>query len=433
MRQFTVNLRNPHPKQIEFIDSPAKRKVIRAGRRSGKTTGVAILAVEQFLRGRRILYATPTQEQVDRFWQEVKRGLEEPINAGLYYKNETLHIIELQGTEQRIRAKTAWDADGLRGDYADLLILDEYQDMDEEAWTLVGAPMLLDNNGDAIFIYTKKRGKSHTDNLFRRAKADTTGRWATFVFGSFDNPYISEAALADITDDMTNLGYRMEILAEDIADDPGALWTRDIIDHVNSAPDFFRVVVGVDPSGSAKGNECGIVAVGGAMVEGRKHAFVLADHSRKGTAGEWGGEVVSTYHVLKADRVIGEVNYGGDMVENTIITAKDGKHVAYKSVRATRGKAVRAEPVQALYEKGRVRHVGTFKTLEDEMCSWVPGESNWSPNRIDALVWAIFDLILGDYMGSMDDVAQDDRGKASVWDVMNDRRERPVEGSRWQL
>lgn len=393
--ELTVSLRRPHPKQIEFIDHPAKRKVIRAGRRSGKTTGVAILAVENFLHGRRILYATPTQEQVDRFWQEVKRALDQPITQGIYYKNETRHIIELPGTEQRIRAKTAWDADSLRGDYADILILDEYQDMDEEAWTLVGAPMLLDNNGDAYFIYTKKRGKNHSDTLFKRAENDKSGRWTTFIFTSFDNPHISEAALADITDDMTNLGYRMEILAEDVGDDPRALWNRDIIHHVTNHPDLDRIVVGIDPSGSASGNECGIVTAGAAVVDKIRCAFVIADDSLAASAAVWSETGVTAYNRARADRVVGEVNYGGDMVENTIRTAEGGEDVAYKSVRATRGKAIRAEPVQALYEKVRVFHVGHLQVLEDEMCSWIPGESTWSPNRIDGLVWAITELMLG--------------------------------------
>jgi phage terminase large subunit-like protein len=395
MLTVTVNLKQPHQKQIDFIDSPAKRKVVRAGRRSGKTTGVAILAVEQFLQGRRILYATPTQEQVDTFWREVKQALEEPIQAGAFYKNETLHVIERQGTDQRIRAKTAWDADSLRGDFADILILDEFQDMDVEAWTLVGAPMLLDNNGDGIFIYTKKRGRNHTNDLFKRAQADDTGRWATFIFTSFDNPHISEAALSDITDDMTNLGYRMEILAEDIGDDPRALWNRGIIRHTSEIPALDRVVVGVDPSGAASGAECGIITAGRATLDGQRCAFVLGDDSRKDTAAGWGSAVVAAYNRHKAGRVAGEVNYGGDMVENTIRTVKGAQNISYKSVRATRGKAVRAEPVTALYEKGRVFHVGKFDGLEDEMCSWVPGESDWSPGRIDGLVWAITDLILG--------------------------------------
>ncbi len=400
MLTVTVNLKNPHQKQIDFIDSPAKRKVVRAGRRSGKTTGVAILAVEQFLRGRRILYATPTQEQVDTFWREVKQALEEPIAAGAFYKNETLHVIERLGTDQRIRAKTAWDADSLRGDFADILILDEFQDMDVEAWTLVGAPMLLDNNGDGIFIYTKKRGRNHTNDLFKRAQDDVTGRWATFIFTSFDNPHISEAALADITDDMTNLGYRMEILAEDIADDPRALWNRDIIQHVSEIPTLDRIVTGVDPSGAASGAECGIVTAGRGMFDGLRCAFVISDDSRADTPAGWAVVIVVVYGRLKVDRIVGEVNYGGDMVENTIKTVKGGKDVSYKPVRATRGKAVRAEPIMALYEHRpnsprRIFHLGVFEALEDEMCSWIPGESDWSPGRIDGLVWSITDLMLG--------------------------------------
>ncbi len=136
------------------MDSTAKRKVIRAGRRGGKTVGMSIFAVEQFLAGHRVLYAAPTAEQLDTFWRHVKAALREPIDAGLFRKNETEHFIDLERTEQRIRAKTAWNADTLRGDYCDVLILDEWQLMNEEAWDRVGAPMLLDNNGDAVFIYT---------------------------------------------------------------------------------------------------------------------------------------------------------------------------------------------------------------------------------------------------------------------------------------
>src|SRR6185369_7237930 len=156
----TVRIRKPHAKQLEFLRSPAKRKIIRAGRRGGKTTGMGIFAVERFMLGHRILYATPTADQIKKFWAEVTRALGEAISAGVYYKNETEHIIERKGTEQRIRAKTAWNADTLRGDYADELILDEWQLMDENAWGEVGAPMLIDNNGNSTFIYTPPSLKS---------------------------------------------------------------------------------------------------------------------------------------------------------------------------------------------------------------------------------------------------------------------------------
>jgi len=107
---YKVTLRRPHDQQQAFIDSAAKRIIVRAGRRGGKTVGIAIRAVRAFLEGQRVLYAAPTQDQVDAFWYEVKRSLIEPITAGVYYKNESLHIVEVPMTKQRIRAKTAWNA-----------------------------------------------------------------------------------------------------------------------------------------------------------------------------------------------------------------------------------------------------------------------------------------------------------------------------------
>ena len=122
--ECVIRLKRPHDEQLRFLRSSSPRRVIRAGRRGGKTTGLAIFAVEEFLKGERILYGVPTAEQVMRFWHETTLALAEPIDAGVFKKNETLHIIELPGTEQRIRAKTAWSADTLRGDYCTRLILD---------------------------------------------------------------------------------------------------------------------------------------------------------------------------------------------------------------------------------------------------------------------------------------------------------------------
>ena len=220
-----IKLRTAHPKQQQFIDSIVKRIIIRAGRRGGKTVGAAIKAVKAFLAHKRVLYTAPTSEQTDKFWYEISRSLEEGIQAGRLYKNENEKYIEIPGTENRIKAKTAWSANTLRGDYADLLIFDEYQLTDEDAWEVVGMPMLLDNNGDAIFIYTppslrsagvsKAKDPRHAAKMFKKAEADTTGRWQPFHFTSHDNPFISEKALQDIIIDMSRESYRKEILAED--------------------------------------------------------------------------------------------------------------------------------------------------------------------------------------------------------------------------
>ena len=391
MSEYKVFTPTPHGKQAKFISSRAKRRIIRAGRRSGKTVGVTICAIDDFLDGNRVLYAAPTSEQLDRFWTTVTRALAEPIQAKVFYKNETEHIIELLGTEQRIRAKTAWNADTLRGDYANKLILDEFQLMNEDTWAVVGAPMLLDKDGDAIFIYTppslhsrsvsKANDPQHAAKLFKKASLDTTGRWETFHFTSHDNPHLSREALQDITSDMTDIAYRMEILAEDVDEAPGALWTRSIIEknRVIKAPDLERIIVGVDPSATSTGDEAGIITAGRAGNE----LYILSDDSLQGSPLAWASAAVTAYHKYQAHLIVAESNNGGEMVATTI--AQVDPTVPIQLIHASRGKQTRAEPVAAAYEQGRGHHVGSFPALEDEMCIWIPGDA--SPNRMDALVW----------------------------------------------
>jgi len=362
---------------------------------------MAIMAVEDFLAGHRVLYATPTIEQIEKFWFEVRQALDEPINAGILYKHEGRHLIEVPGTEQRIRAKTAWNADTLRGDWCSRLILDEFQMMNPDAWELVGAPMLLDKpNGTATFIYTppsistsyrsRARDPCHAAKMFRKAKADETGRWAAFHFTSHDNPHISKIALGEIASDMTDIAYRQEIMAEDIEDAPGALWKRGDIDHVLQAPPLLRVVVAVDPTGSKHGDACGIVTGGMAIQKDEKHWYTIADDTLQGTPAEWGRAVVTAYHKAEADIVVAEANYGGEMVTHTIATIDAS--VPVKLVHASRGKQVRAEPVSTIYAQGRGHHVGEFPALEDELCQWETGQA--SPNRLDALVWGVTETLL---------------------------------------
>ena len=387
-----------HKKQALFIGSKLKRKMIRAGRRGGKTTGCAGLAVERFLGPagtNRVLYAVPTQEQITRFWHEVVIALAEPIEFGIYKKYESDKIIELPGTEQRIRAKTAWNANTLRGDYGDLIILDEFQLMAEDALGDVVYPMLIDNNGDLVLVYTppslhsravsKATDKRHAAKLFK--KHETDPRWLCLHFTSHDNPHISAEGIAEVSADMTQVAIQQEIMAEDSDEVPGALWKQTMIDEtrVTTAPPLIRIVVGVDPSGGSTtevGNVCcGLGADG--------HGYVLEDASLAAPSPrEWSAKVTWLYYERKADRVLGEENFGGNMVETTI--KMHDENVSYKSVNATRGKLVRAEPICALYEKHVIHHVGDFPALEEEMCSYVPGGR--SPNRMDALVWCFTEL-----------------------------------------
>src|SRR6185369_17157379 len=398
-----VDLPSPHAKQELFIDSQAKRIIVRAGRRGGKTVGIAIRAVRKFLAGKRVLYAAPTQEQIDRFWVTVTRALADPIEKGKIHKNETRHTLEILGSERRIRAKTAWNADSLRGDYADELILDEWQLMNEDAWGVVGAPMLLDNNGDAVFIYTPPSLKSrsvskatdpqHAAKMYRRAQMDKSGRWESFHFSSFDNPHIPAEAVSELAEDMSALAYRMEIMAEDIDEAPGALWTRGLIEKQrlksDVSDDMERIVVAIDPSATSTGDEAGVVTVGRV----KKNGYVLSDDSVQGSPKTWATAAVYAYHAWKADCIVAESNNGGEMVALTVATVDP--NIKVKLVHASRGKQTRAEPIASLYEHARIWHAGNFPLLEDEMCLWQPGAGN-SPNRLDALVWGLTEVMLNE-------------------------------------
>jgi hypothetical protein len=210
--EYEIILPKPHDKQRAFIDSKAKRKIIVAGRRGGKTTGASMLAAMRAMDGRRVLEAAPVSDQTNAFWESVKGYFAEPIASKVVRKNETDRLLEFPNGG-RIRCKTAHDADTLRGDYADLLILDEYSYMEPDAWELVGMPMLLDNNGNAVFIFTPNR-RNHAYLMYNKAVADTTDLWQAWHFTSHDNPHLSRAALAELSADMTNEAYRQEIMAE---------------------------------------------------------------------------------------------------------------------------------------------------------------------------------------------------------------------------
>jgi phage terminase large subunit-like protein len=204
----------------------------------------------------------------------------------------------------------------------------------------------------------------------------------------------------------TRLG-RQELEGEILNDIPGALWARSSIDEARvwDAPeDLERVIVAVDPAASSEegSDENGIVVVGMARDEdGYARGYVLEDASLRGSPEEWAKKAVAMYRKWEADRIVAEKNQGGEMVETVIRTAD--RSVPVKLVHASRGKVIRAEPISALYEQGRVHHVGDkFNELEDQMCVFsidnIRNSSTGSPDRVDALVWGfteLFDKISG--------------------------------------
>jgi phage terminase large subunit-like protein len=267
----------------------------------------------------------------------------------------------------------------------------------EDAWDMLQFGLRLGSDPRMVVTGTPKPVKLVRELI--KAKTTVVTRGSTFDnAANLAKPFL---AAIKAKYDGTRLG-RQELHAEVLDDVEGALWTYGMIERarvVEGPTEWMRTVTAVDPSGSAKAtaDEAGIVTVRTAMCacQGTPavHAFVLEDGSGRYSPDDMGRRAVGAYHRYDADRLVAEDNFGGKIIEDLIRLID--RRVAYRAVRASRGKIVRAEPVAALYEQGRVHHVGMFEKLEDEMCTFTPTEPT-SPGRMDALVWAITDLMLGE-------------------------------------
>lgn len=284
---------------------------------------------------------------------------------------------------------TADEPERLRGKQHEKLWCDEVAAWKyEESWDQAMFGLRLGNNPQAIATTTPKPTK-----LMRALVKDPTThvtRGSTYDNQANLAPTFLSKIVAKY--EGTRLG-RQELNAELLEDNPGALWKRDSIDanRASKVPDLLRIVIGVDPAATSNedSDETGIIAAG-VDRQHPPHFYVLDDRSLVASPDGWAAKAVHCYHVQRADRIVGEVNNGGEMVE-AVIRHKD-PNVSFKAVHASRGKAIRAEPISALYEQNRVHHVGSFPQLEDQLCDWNPQTDTDSPDRLDALVWALTEL-----------------------------------------
>ncbi len=203
-------------------------------------------------------------------------------------------------------------------------------------------------------------------------------------------------------DDMTGKNRKRFKDGEWGDDNEKALWKRAWIDsnRVYNIPDFKRCGTAIDPSASSneESDECGIISGGSEIIDKVEHYYVSSDATAVMSPDKWADIAIMEYDMINGDRVIGERNNGGDMIETILRTKR--KNLPYTSVWASRGKEVRAEPIAALYEQGRVHHIGDFPELEDELTEWDPTKEK-SPNRLDALVW-LLTWLSGNKVASVD-------------------------------
>ncbi len=254
-----------------------------------------------------------------------------------------------------------------------------------EAFDQLMFGLRLGNNPQCVITTTPKPTKLIKELVERNDVHVTSGN-------TFENEAnLAESALAMLKDkyEGTTLG-RQELYAEIIDNFEGALWNSSLIEENRCSEDkeLAQIIVAIDPAVTANANsdETGIVVVG---KDFNNEYYVLEDLSGRHPPDKWGKIAINAFYEWEADRIVAEVNNGGDLVERLIRNIDN--NVSYRSVRATRGKILRAEPISALYEQKRVHHVGVFPELESQMCSYT-GETNSSPDRLDALVWGLTEL-----------------------------------------
>lgn len=264
-----------------------------------------------------------------------------------------------------------------------------------EVWDNLLMGLRLGDNPQIVLTTTPKPTK-----LLKEIQSDSNT--ITVISTSFENranlpPAFFQRIINRYEGTRTGL---QEIYAQDLDEAEGALWKRSYIRYVTTLPQMQRIVVAIDPAvtSSEESDETGII-VAGKGEDGL--GYVLRDASGRLSPNAWAEKAIQQYLRLRADLIVAEVNNGGDMVGNTIKTVKamidgvevTGTTIPFKAVHATRGKAVRAEPVAALYEQGKILHVPGMPDLEDQLCTWVPGDDK-SPDRLDALVWAFTELMV---------------------------------------
>ena len=373
--------------------------LLLGGRGAGKTRAGA-----QWVRGMALglpPYATRPVARialVGETYADVREVMVEGVSGLL-----TLHESFARPTWQPARRRVVWengavaqafsseDPEGLRGPQFGAAWSDELGKWryPEETWDMLQFGLRLGDNPRQVVTTTPR-----TIPLLMRLIADPST--AVSRARTADNAaHLAQGFLERVVGRYagTALG-RQELDGEMIEERSDALWRRADIEaaRVTQAPDLKRIVVAVDPPGSHRSGRCGIV-VAGLGKDGR--GYVLDDGTvAAARPAIWATCVVALYRKHQADAVVAEVNQGGDMVAAVLREVDPG--IAVREVRATRGKWLRAEPVSALYEQGRVRHVGSFPELEDEMCDFgLEGLSGGrSPDRVDALVWALTALML---------------------------------------
>lgn len=397
--------------QLEPDGSEWNTWFINAGRGFGKTRSGVEWVRENVKRGcKRIAAVASTNSDIERVMVKGESGFLSVCWKGdKTYAGKKMGFPEWSPTKRtltwengaQVQFFSAEEPERLRGPQFELAWCDETAawNKDMDTWSMLQFCMRLGKHPRIMVTTTPKPTKLIRQILKDPKTVVTTG-------STFDNSAnLAGTYLKAVKEQYegTRLG-RQELYAEVLEEAQGALWTTAMLDDASvkheAVPDLSRIVVALDPAvtSNAESDMTGIVVAG---IDVNGIAYVLGDYTDRLSPQGWASKAIELYHQHQADRIVAEVNQGGDMVKTTI--HGEDETVPYKAVRASRGKFARAEPISALYERGLVKHVSnppdgsSLNELETQMRTWEPLGSIGSPDRLDALVWAITDLSLNGY------------------------------------
>ena len=405
MKSLYLDLTKRHPAQAQIAAEAARFNVACCGRRFGKSRLGIDLCVDPLLDGHPVGWFSPTYKMLAELWRETVETLR-PVTAAVNVSEHRLELI----TGGVLDMWSLDSPDTVRGRHYARVIIDEAAMVRGlmDIWTSAIRPTLIDLEGDAYFLSTPK-GRNDFQALYDLGQDAAQPEWRSWRYPTSANPYLKSSEIETMRRTMPARAFEQEIEARFIDEVSGALWKLALIDDYRAvaAPQLTRVVVAIDPavSANASSDETGIIAAG---IDERDHGYVLADSSGTYSPLAWANKAVAQYDALGADRVVAEVNNGGDLVEANLRAVRSS--VSYHAVHASRGKQTRAEPIAALYEQGRIHHVGIFPDLETQMTTWSPAEDRNSPDRVDALVWAFSELLLEQETQQVRVVYEDDGG-----------------------
>lgn len=393
-----------------FFNNPVGTRflVVTKGRRFGATKGAANAYIEWMLEGDPLLWGDTISGNIDRyvdryFLPELKKA---DIPYSWNTQKKVLKLLTKGGGYTDFRSADRpenWEGFGYKKIFlneAGIILKNDY------LFANAVLPMLMDYPGAMLIAAGVPKGKylKGTEKLHRFYSLYQTGKLGTkgyrvLEFSSYDNPLLSDLDIEELAAEIGRMNPEMkqqEIYGKFVEGAAGELWDEVDIEkcRVRVKPELRRIVVSIDPATSKKpdSDETGITVVG---VDDQNKGYVLEDLSGQFSPSEWASTALSAVQRWGADCIVAEKNQGGDMVEDVIKTrAKDLKlTIRVKLVTATKGKFVRAEPIYALYEDGRIFHVGHHPILERQMCNFV-SDSSKSPDRVDSMVWGFTELLI---------------------------------------